>query len=76
MPEVAWIMAVMFSLSPGVQLKAIALGFHNYGIVGRLVAEVMENMDFGSARVGNLQMVAYGTLGRQWLLLALPLGGG
>lgn len=67
-PELVWAMVIVFFLSPGVLPGAIALGLHNYGIVGRLSAEVVENMDPGPARAlssagaGNLQMLAYGII--------------
>ncbi|MDA1128866.1 MAG: ABC transporter permease subunit [Chloroflexi bacterium] len=67
-PELVWAMVIVFFLSPGVLPGAIALGLHNYGIVGKLSAEVVENMDPGPARAlrssgaGNLQMLAYGII--------------
>ena len=67
-PELVWAMVIVFFLSPGILPGAIALGLHNYGIVGRLSAEVVENMDPGPARAlrsagaGNLQMLAYGII--------------
>lgn len=67
-PELVWALVIVFFLSPGVLPGAIALGLHNYGIVGKLSAEVVENMDPGPARAlrsagaGNLQMLAYGII--------------
>ena len=67
-PELVWAMVIVFFLSPGILPGAIALGLHNYGIVGKLSAEVVENMDPGPARAlrsagaGNLQMLAYGII--------------
>ena len=67
-PELVWAMVIVFFLSPGVLPGAVALGVHNYGIVGKLSAEVVENMDPGPARAlrsagaGNLQMLAYGII--------------
>ncbi|MDA0263900.1 MAG: ABC transporter permease subunit [Chloroflexi bacterium] len=67
-PELVWAMVIVFFLSPGVLPGAIALGLHNYGIVGKLSAEVVENMDPGPARAlrssgaGNVQMLAYGII--------------
>ena len=67
-PELVWAMLIVFFLSPGVLPGAIALALHNYGIVGRLSAEVVENMDPGPARslrsagASNLQMLAYGII--------------
>ena len=69
-PELVWAMVIVFFLSPGVLPGAVALGLHNYGIVGKLSAEVVENMDPGPARAlrsagaGNLQMLAYGIIPR------------
>ena len=63
-PELVWALVIVFFLLPG----AIALGLHNYGIVGKLSAEGVENMDPGPARAlrsagaGNLQMLAYGII--------------
>ena len=67
-PELVWAMVIVFFLSPGILPGAIALALHNYGIVGKLSAEVVENMDPGPARAlrsagaGNLQMLAYGII--------------
>ena len=67
-PELIWAMVIVFFLSPGILPGAIALGLHNYGIVGKLSAEVVENMDPGPARAlrsagaGNIQMLAYGII--------------
>ena len=69
-PELVWAMIIVFFLSPGVLLGAIALGLHNYGIVGRLTAEVVENLDPAPARAlraagaNNMQMFLYGILPR------------
>lgn len=67
-PELVWAMVIVFFLSPGILPGAVALGLHNYGIVGKLSAEVVENMDPGPARAlrasgaGNIQMLFYGIL--------------
>ena len=69
-PELVWAMIIVFFLSPGILLGAIALGLHNYGIVGRLTAEVVENLDPAPARAlraagaSNMQMFLYGILPR------------
>ena len=49
-PELVWAMLIIFFLSPGILPGAIALGIHNLGIVGRLAAEVVEDMDPAPAR--------------------------
>ncbi|MBW4467779.1 MAG: ABC transporter permease subunit [Pegethrix bostrychoides GSE-TBD4-15B] len=44
-PAPIWALAVVFVLFPGILPGAIALGLHNLGILGRLMAEVIENLD-------------------------------
>ena len=67
-PELVWAMIIIFFLSPGILPGAIALGVHNLGIVGRLSAEVVENLDPAPARAlrssgaGNLQILLYAIL--------------
>ena len=67
-PELIWAMIIIFFLAPGVLPGAVALGLHNYGIVGKLSAEVVENLDPGpgralrSAGAGHFQMLMYGIL--------------
>ena len=67
-PELLWAMLIVFILSPGVLPGALALGLHNYGILGKLSAEVVEDMDPRPARAlrtagaGNFQMLLYGVL--------------
>lgn len=67
-PELVWALVIVFFLSPGILPGAVALGIHNLGIVGKLSAEVVENMDPGPARAlrssgaGNIQMLFYGIL--------------
>ena len=67
-PELLWAMLIVFMLSPGILPGAIALAIHNYGILGKLSAEVVENMDtrpaqaLRSAGAGKFQMLAYGII--------------
>ena len=67
-PELIIAMIVVFAFSPGILAGAIALGIHNYGILGKLSAEVVEDLDPRSARAlrtsgsGVFQMLAYGIL--------------
>lgn len=49
-PELVWAMLIIFFLSPGILPGALALGLHNFGIMGRLAAEVVEDMDPAPAR--------------------------
>jgi len=44
-PEPIWALIFLFVLFPGILPGAIALGLHNLGIMGRLMAEVTENLD-------------------------------
>ena len=67
-PELVWAMLIVFVLSPGILPGALALAVHNYGILGKLSAEVVENLDSGPARAlrasgaGWGQMLMYGIL--------------
>lgn len=67
-PELLWAMMIIFVLSPGILPGAVALALHNYGIIGKLSAEVVEDMDTRPARAlrsagaGNFQMLLYGVL--------------
>jgi phosphonate transport system permease protein len=44
-PAPIWALMWLFILFPGLLPGAIALGLHNLGILGRLMAEVTENLD-------------------------------
>ena len=67
-PELLWAMLIVFVFSPSILPGAIALGLHNYGIVGKLSAEVVEDLDprptraLRTAGASNLQMLLYGVL--------------
>ena len=67
-PELVWAMLIIIFLSPGILPGAVALGLHNYGILGKLSAEVVEDMDPRPARslrvsgAGAFQMMAYGII--------------
>lgn len=43
--EAIWALLVLFLLFPGVLPGAIALGLYNLGVLGRLMAEIHENLD-------------------------------
>jgi phosphonate transport system permease protein len=55
-------------MPPGVLAGALALGIHNFGIVGKLCSEVVEELDPGPARAlraggaGPLQVLAYAVI--------------
>ncbi len=67
-PELVWALIVVFFFSGGVLAGAIALGLHNFGVVGRLSSEVVENLAPNQARAlraagaSNLETLAYGIL--------------
>ncbi len=44
-PPPVWALLVLFVLFPGPLPGAVALGIYNFGILGRLMAEVVENID-------------------------------
>lgn len=49
-PPPVWALLVLFVLYPGPLPGAVALGVYNFGILGRLCAEVVENTDPTPAR--------------------------
>lgn len=67
-PELIWAMIIIFVLAPGILPGALALAIHNYGILGKLSAEVVEDIDIRPARAlrgtgaGNFQMLFYSIL--------------
>ena len=67
-PELVWALIIIFFLSPGILPGALALGLHNYGILGKLSAEVVENLDprptraLRAAGSSNFQMLFYGII--------------
>ncbi|MDP4162706.1 MAG: ABC transporter permease subunit [Bacillota bacterium] len=44
-PELVWAMIIIFIFKPGILPGAVALALHNFGILGKLWAEVIEDMD-------------------------------
>jgi phosphonate transport system permease protein len=69
-PEPVWALIFLFVFFPGILPGAIALGIHNLGIMGRLMAEVIENLDKRTARsfkalgASSSQVFLYGILPR------------
>ncbi len=67
-PELVWAMLLVFVLAPGILPGAVALAIHNFGILGKLSAEVVEGMDerpsraLRTAGAGWLKVMAYGVL--------------
>jgi phosphonate transport system permease protein len=67
-PAPIWALVLLFMLFPGVWPGALALAAHNFGILGRLMAEANENLDDRPVRglraLGSppAQLVLYGIL--------------
>jgi phosphonate transport system permease protein len=67
-PELVWAMIIVFIFKPGILPGAIALALHNFGILGKLCAEVIENLDerpvrnLASSGASKSQMLLYGVL--------------
>ncbi len=67
-PELVWAMMIIFILKPGILPGAIALALHNFGILGKLWAEVIEDMDprpirnLATAGASKIEIFFYGIL--------------
>ena len=67
-PELIWAMLIVFVFSPGILPGAVALAIHNWGVLGKLSAEVVEGLDLRPARAlqtagaSRLQVLVYGVL--------------
>lgn len=67
-PELFWAMFIIFIFKPGILPGALALGIHNFGILGKLCSEVVEDLDLRPARslrnsgAGIYQVLLYGIL--------------
>ena len=65
-PELIWAMLIVFTMQAGIVAGALALAIHNFGILGRLCSEVVENMDqrairsLRSSGASSAQVVLYG----------------
>lgn len=69
-PPPVWALLVLFVFLPGPMPGAIALGLYNFGILGRLMAEVVENLDARPVKA----LQAQGAVGlRSFLYGVLPL---
>lgn len=66
--EAIWALVALFFLFPGILPGALGLGLYNLGILGRLMAEVTENVDQRSLRAlqaqgaSSAQVFIYGVL--------------
>lgn len=67
-PELLWAMMIIFVFNPGLLPGAIALALHNFGILGKLCAEVIEDLDMrpmralSSSGAGKVQILFYGII--------------
>jgi phosphonate transport system permease protein len=67
-PAPIWALVFLFVLFPGILPGALALAVHNFGILGRLMAEVNENLDDRPVRAlrslgaSSGQVMVYGIL--------------
>lgn len=67
-PPPVWALLVLFILFPGPLPGAVALGVYNFGILGRLMSEVVENLDarptaaLKEAGASGLAVFAYATV--------------
>lgn len=67
-PELIWAMLLVFIFAPGILPGALALAIHNFGILGKLSAEVVEGLDTRPARALRtsganwFQIIAYAIL--------------
>ncbi len=69
-PEIVWALLAVLVLRPGPLSAAAALAVHNAGVLGRLLTDVVEDLDprvdeaLRSAGAGTFQRHLYGTLPR------------
>lgn len=67
-PELVWAMIIIFIFKPGILPGAIALALHNFGIVGKLCAEVVEDINprpinnLAAVGASKTQMLFYGIM--------------
>lgn len=65
-PELIWAMLIIFIFEPGILPGAIALALHNFGILGKLCAEAIEDIDLKPIRslaasgAGKAKILLYG----------------
>jgi phosphonate transport system permease protein len=67
-PDFIWALLIVFVLKAGVLAGALALAVHNFGVLGRLSVEIVEDTDMDPLRAlrssgaGNIQVLFYGVL--------------
>ena len=69
-PEIVWALLAVLVLRPGPLAAAVALAIHNAGVLGRLLTDVVEDLDprvdvaLRATGAGTFQRYLYGTLPR------------
>lgn len=67
-PDLVWALLIVFFVPPGVVAGALALALHDLGVMGRLGADVVDDLDraplraLRAAGAGRLALLAYGVL--------------
>jgi ABC-type phosphate/phosphonate transport system permease subunit len=67
-PELIWAMLLVFMLRPGILVGALALAVHEFGVLGRLGSDVIDDLDrhplraLRCAGANGSQLVLYGAL--------------
>lgn len=67
-PELIWAMIIIFIFKPGILPGAIALALHNFGILGKLCAEVIEDLklnpikNLSTTGANNIEQLFYGII--------------
>ncbi len=67
-PELIWAVILIFIFKPGILPGAIALGIHNFGILGKLCSELVEDFDDTPSKAlvksgaSKIQAFLYGSL--------------
>lgn len=67
-PELVWALLIVFLVRPGVLAGALALALHDFGVMGRLGADVIDDLDraplrsLRAAGASKVEMLAYAVL--------------
>jgi phosphonate transport system permease protein len=70
--DAIWALLLLFVLFPGILPGALALGAYNMGVLGRLMSQVNENLDYRPLRnlhaqgASAMQVYLYGALPKAW----------
>lgn len=67
-PELVWALIIVFIIKPGILPGALALALHNFGVLGKLCTEVVEDLDLrpirnlASCGANPIQILIYGVI--------------